>query len=283
MRLAGLAMHKFLSLSARYLPRPLGRRIIQRLNRLPGYHIAPEAEIFDMFFAIGKKSDEVKTIFDVGANVGLVTKQFHLYYPLATIFCFEPQSRVFAKLEAELAGEPFARAVASGRIRLIKQGLYSTVREADLYLLAHPDSSSLIPVKAERYAIAPKLYGTVGTERISLNTLDSFVSEHNIKQIDILKIDVEGVYYDVLAGGSEALKNTAVVCIEIDFVCNGREARDWIDSVALLYDSGLYLTTLRPGDAGDVLSMRAAWNFLSKGILPSPGRTNVVDCIFQRL
>ncbi len=284
MGLISLAFQKMLSFSARYLPRPFVRQIIQRLNRLPGYQIASQADIFDVFFAIGKPSHAVKVIFDVGANVGLLTKQFHFYYPEATIFSFEPQSSVFARLEAELSRAPFSQAVANGQIRLFKQGLASASTEVDLHLTAHPDSSSIIPISTERYALAPELYTTVGVERISLTTLDAFVSDQHLSSIDILKIDVEGAYYDVLVGGRIALKNADVVYIEIDFVCKGRKNRDWIDTVTLLHDSGLYLTSLRSGgNGGEVFSMRAAWDFLSKGKLPSAGRTHVIECIFQRL
>jgi hypothetical protein len=41
---------------------------------------------------------DVKVIFDVGANVGTVTKQFREYFPSAQIYSFEPVGPTFEYL-----------------------------------------------------------------------------------------------------------------------------------------------------------------------------------------
>ena len=277
------AIDKLLAGSVAYLPKGIGRQIIKRLNSTSSYRISPQAEIFDLFFAIGKPSSDVRTVIDVGAHVGVFTKQLFYYYPSATIYSFEPQSRVFTDLVESLSQPPFTEALARGQIQLFTQGLSSEIAEADLFLLAHPDSSSLVPMSAERYKLAPDLYETVGTERVSLTTLDHFITSHSIGPIDILKIDVEGAYYDVLKGGQKTLKTTDAVFIEMDFVSKGRSSRDWIDAVSLLHDSGLYLTSLRAGgNGGEVFSIRAAYDFLVHGTPPSAAVTHVVECIFKR-
>ena len=50
----------------------------------------------------------------------------------------------------------------------------------------------------------------MGSVEIRLETLDSFVAEHGVHQVDLLKIDVEGYELEVLKGASAALERGAV-------------------------------------------------------------------------
>jgi FkbM family methyltransferase len=54
-------------------------------------------------------------------------------------------------------------------------------------------------------------------EEIRTITLDEYVSENNINNIDLLKIDVEGHELDVLNGASGCLKDSRIRCIQFEF------------------------------------------------------------------
>ncbi len=54
------------------------------------------------------------------------------------------------------------------------------------------------------------------TETVKKQTVDSFCNEHNIKQIDLVKIDVEGSEFYVLQGMKQMIASSRpVVLIEI--------------------------------------------------------------------
>lgn len=279
---------------ARLLPGWFTKRVLDRLKSIEGYNsykgysvdILPHADALDFFFALGAKSDQVKTIVDAGANVGMMTRGFHLCFPQARIFAFEPNREVFKELQSNLRNrEPFASAFERGQIELVNCGLFSSAAEMDLHVLASADSSSLIPLTEERRAIHPSLYKPVRIDKVSLITLDSFVREREIEHIDLLKIDVEGVYVDVLKGGREALSRTDRVLVEIDWSVKGPRSRDWIDAADILYDSGLYLRAIVDidGNRRNGFSIRDALDLYCHCIIPPPMKSYVMNCIFERM
>jgi len=52
------------------------------------------------------------------------------------------------------------------------------------------------------------------SEDVAIDTVDNFCIEHNIKKIDLLKIDVEGHELDVLCGAETIFDNIEVVMFE---------------------------------------------------------------------
>ncbi len=52
---------------------------------------------------------------------------------------------------------------------------------------------------------------------VEVTSLDAFVSDHQVSQIDLLKIDVQGAEVLVLRGGVYALKYTETIVLEASF------------------------------------------------------------------
>lgn len=244
-----------------------------------------DSTVLEIAFGLGIHRQRVRTIVDVGANVGSITMGLHAFYPAATIYAFEPNPEGYARLRANLRREPFASAVREGRIRPYELGLSDTSGDAILHVLAHADSSSLIPVSDARRSVHPDLYQEVKTVRVGLTTLDSFAVEQSIDAIDILKVDVEGAYLEVLAGGKQILNHTQCVVLEVDFVTRDRSSRAWIESFEILHSAGLYLTAIYgvSGNRRHGLSVRDAIRASRTGRLPEPMRTYVIDCLLERL
>jgi FkbM family methyltransferase len=281
------ALRKAFVLPVRALPGwlrlPVARLLTARLNQIPGNRITSGADVFDLFTAINRTSEQVKIICDVGAHFGGWTKQFHLYYPSATIYSFEPNGDTYARLQTELLRDPFKQAMTSGQIQLMNCGLYSVGAEADFYMLEHSDSSTLIRPTAELLSLAPELFSTRRVVKVPLITLDSFCEEGHIDGISILKIDVEGAFLDVLKGSKRILQNTDVVFVELDFMYKGHDSRDWIEAADLLYESGLRVSSIRAiGNGCETVTLPGlldmAW---SHEPLP-PAQTFAVECIFTR-
>jgi FkbM family methyltransferase len=55
------------------------------------------------------------------------------------------------------------------------------------------------------------------SEEVNIQTLDLYTLERKIKEIDFLKIDVEGHELDVLKGAEKLLSNGSIKCIQFEF------------------------------------------------------------------
>jgi len=246
----------------------------------------PHKNTLDFFFAVGVPSDKVKTILDVGAHNGGMTLGFHLCYPNSAVFAFEPNPASYEECISRLKAHPMsASALERKQIEVLNYGLFSVDRSAELFVTRYSDSSSLIPVSQRRRDIYGELVEVEHPVTVSLQTLDAFSTERRLESIDILKIDVEGSFKEVLVGGSQiTLKMTNTVILEIDWVINPLTSRNWIDAVSLLHDNGLHLTAIATdiGNKWRGFSIGDMFDILS-GKQPSPMSTWTADCVFRRL
>jgi len=135
--------------------------------------------------------DPLKTIFDVGGNFGQSAVKFAQAFPHAKILTFEPVPDSFRRLVARTAKSPNVEAFNIGFGD--KPGLYE--------IQIQPDSQG--------NTLAPKSSAR-GSIEVRLETVDAFAAEKGIKQIDLLKIDVEGFELQVLEGASGLLRSGAV-------------------------------------------------------------------------
>lgn len=149
------------------------------------------------------------TVFDVGANIGYFT-----YYlcretgASGRVFSFEPDADNFRELSDNILANdigfcyPFQTAV----------GAFDGAIPFAYGFNGHVDTG-------------------VGAEaNCKIISLDSFVKEHSISQIDLVKIDVEGYELDVLMGMSQILtrKRKPVLYVEVHplgFCRKGEPAR----------------------------------------------------------
>lgn len=133
---------------------------------------------------------EGKTIFDVGAHIGMTAIEFSDVYPNAVVHAFEPGAENMRRLEANLVGKPEVRRhkIAFGE----EVGSAKLLVEAD-----HPSMA--------------RIGGSGGpTEEVRVDTIDNFCAQNGIKQIDLLKIDTEGFELKVLSGAKEMLRKGAI-------------------------------------------------------------------------
>jgi amino acid adenylation domain-containing protein/FkbM family methyltransferase len=158
-------------------------------------------------------------VFDVGANIGLFTL-FAGTRPGVRVFAFEPIPPVFAALETNarihgvdarvfncgvgrMAGEatftfyPHA-SVLSGR-QVDADEARSVVRS---YILNEQDPGS---AEMDGALLEEMLEARLDTEEVTCEilTLSQVIREQGVERIDLLKVDVEGAEYDVLAGIEE--------------------------------------------------------------------------------
>ncbi|MBX4197915.1 FkbM family methyltransferase [Candidatus Parcubacteria bacterium] len=126
------------------------------------------------------EKDQPHIIFDIGSHVGVAALYFHLIYPQAKIFAFEPDPQTFRKLEQNTKQfpeiQPFNMAL-SNKEGISKFFIYpgSTI------------SSSLIKRQDNQKSIM-----------VPIRTLESVMKQNTVSSIDLIKFDVEGSEYELL-------------------------------------------------------------------------------------
>jgi FkbM family methyltransferase len=171
------------------------------------------------------------TVFDIGANIGAHT--LHLANAVGAkgcVFAFEPTNFAFDKLTRNLALNPdLGRLVTANQVFLVDD--LGTQRQPEIY------SSWPLEGGAGRH---PKHLGRrESTSKASVDTLDSFVARHEIKRVDLIKIDVDGHEYPVLKGGRELLKRFApILVMELSPYVHSEEGNDFRALIELLAGCG---------------------------------------------
>src|SRR5262249_3708475 len=148
-----------------------------------------------------------RTIIDVGANVGQTARTLQLYFPDATIYCFEPVSSTYDTLSSAL--RPYRNIIC------LKAALSNEDGAAPIAL--HDDS------ELNTLVLDGPRTSRDHTEIVEVMTLDSFASQRSIASIDVLKIDAQGWEANVIAGAAETLPKITFITAEVGF---SREDRD---------------------------------------------------------
>lgn len=142
-----------------------------------------------------KLSEDANVIFDVGANNGIYALIAKSVNAKAKVFAFEPIDRIFEKLQ-------YNNRLNNFDIVCMKCGVSNTNGTATMYDIPVEGSysSSLNSEFAEQRGDE--------IDQITIKTirLDTFIEENHLRQIDLMKIDVETYEPEVLEGLGEYVK-----------------------------------------------------------------------------
>lgn len=125
-----------------------------------------------------KSLRDIKVVFDVGARAD--TDYLDLK-PDIELHAFEPNPEFFQQLVEKVGDRPNTYLNNFGLADVTGTMLYNKGRQGFI-------GGEEVTIKGGEYML-------------ELKTLDAYVHEHNIKQIDFLKIDAEGYDFRVLLGG----------------------------------------------------------------------------------
>lgn len=189
-----------------------------------------------LFKAIEPLSLVVNTLFDVGAHEGRFVKSAQKYFNPKRIYAFEPYNDSYNKLVEECN---------HSNIHCVNVGLYDIVGQKEFRINAFNETNSLLDSVITQSGI-DDYTRTVRVDSINLTTLDAFCDENQIKAIDLLKIDVQGVGFNVLKGGQHLLSEGAINCIvcEVEFIEIYKGEVLYHDIARYLYEYGYVLYTL---------------------------------------
>lgn len=147
-------------------------------------------------------------IVDIGANVGDTCAAFLQEFPFATVFAIEPVSDVFETLQQRYRDTP--------RVRPFRLAVGEAPGEVTFNVTRNRWCSSLLNPNDRGKAYYGDWYDVVRSETVPLLSLDLFAQQQGIDQIDILKIDVQGLELPVLRGARKLLSGGRVKVVQCE-------------------------------------------------------------------
>lgn len=220
------------ALLARQLFSPRSARV-----RILGYTIRSQTletlaflfrEVFvrrDYFF---QTSVPAPFIIDAGGNVGMATVYFKTLYPDATILAFEPGPQAFRMLQENI------RANGLTKVQALPHALGAREGTIDFYVDPDRPDSLLMSTLPRRMAKA--------SHRVGMVRLSTFID----REVDFLKIDVEGAEEAVLGELAEADKLGLVRQMVVEYHHHIEPERDALAGMLRLLEQagfGYQLTT----------------------------------------
>lgn len=153
----------------------------------------------DQVFALCKPGD---IVLDVGSNIGFYLLNFSFrVLPGGRVFGFEPHPVSYKKLQTNLS------AGINKNITVSHMALGDTSGFVEPYIVRESNlGMNRVKVTSEQ-----------NSNRVPLTTLDLFVAENGLSQVNVIKIDVEGFEEYVLRGALQTIRKfKPIMHIEID-------------------------------------------------------------------
>ncbi|UCI09540.1 FkbM family methyltransferase [Mesorhizobium sp. B1-1-8] len=195
-------------------------------------------ETFDATAELSQISPEDRiTLVDVGGQGGLQTK-WMLKADQITPIVFEPIASEAAAVRETLCRIPGAK--------VVEKALADISSKRKLHVAAASDCSSLREPNLEilqHYSIGP-LFNTIMTEEVECVRYDELFRIDSVPKPDFIKIDVQGLEYEVLIGMGSLLEGCLAIELETHFVPIYRGQRLIGDIVGLLWDWGFVLRNI---------------------------------------
>lgn len=139
-------------------------------------------------------------VFDVGANIGEWSKALMSEWENINLHCFEPSRTTFEKLTINIPDKL--------SYNLVNMGLGRKTHKQKFY----ENDNILMTSKYNRFAssIQNKI-------SVSITTGDEYVRSQNIEQIELIKLDVEGMEFEALLGFKNLLETKNIHMIQFEY------------------------------------------------------------------
>lgn len=163
--------------------------------------------------------DSIKTVFDVGANVGQSSRIYSEKFKLAKIYAFEPVKSTFVELKTMVNG----------------------IRNIECFNIALGEKSQIVKIPIQGKSTLNSLsvvrneglYDGENLEEIQVETIDEILLEINQPTIDFLKIDTEGYEMEVLKGSESVLKNNQIKFLLLELGIKSHKRTTYYNQVQL--------------------------------------------------
>ena len=156
-------------------------------------------------------------IMDVGANIGLYCLWAHRRYQPQEIYCYEASPRTFPYLLANansLVDPEITHAHLFNRALSSRTGQQLTLYQSPLV----SGISTLLDKDKVPWVQALAASGEIMAHAVVTSTVSDELAANKIANLDLLKIDVEGFFMEVLKGIAEAdFAKISNIVVEVDY------------------------------------------------------------------
>jgi FkbM family methyltransferase len=215
-----------------WIPRP-GKDVIK--------HLEWEQTVVNVYHHPDAHVRPGDVVIDCGAHIGGFTR-VALRAGARMVVAIEPQSANLLAFEKNLAQE-----LKTGKVKLIRKGVWDTSGRISLHLSRVGDSHSMVIPHNDK-----------GDETVEVTTLDALVESLKLPQIDFVKMDIEGAEQRALRGGRQLLKR-------------------WRPRLAI---SSYHLKGDPAAITGIVWEAFSGYRVASKDLFKAPGRDAVPKVLF---
>lgn len=155
-------------------------------------------------------------ILDIGAHRGESIRFFKEIFPECNIYSFEPDPDNFEELKK--CCDEINSLYRLGKAFAINQAVCDQSEEVKFFKQDISHLGGLKPInKSSEDSLGYAEHALNQSISVQATTLDHFIVESRVQQIDILKIDVQGLESIVLKGAETALKKTNCCSVEVTF------------------------------------------------------------------
>jgi FkbM family methyltransferase len=151
---------------------------------------------------------KIKTVLDVGANIGQYGKELMQHGYKGEIHSFEPITSAYKQLCKN------AKQFSAWKVHNI--GLGSKEEEVMINVSENIVSSSILKVGHASLSAEAKSKPT-HQEKVKLTDLDTFLATMLVQKEILLKLDVQGFEMEALRGAMKSLRHVKIIQIELSF------------------------------------------------------------------
>lgn len=142
----------------------------------------------------------IKTIVDVGANIGQSAIYYRELFPESSIYCYEPIPAIYEQLKQLSNSDP--------AIHTFQKGVGAAIGELEIVLLE--DSLS------QQHSFHKTAGDSDKTVSVPITTIDEIIRENGLQTIDLLKVDTEGFEIEVIQGAVKSIASNQIKAVYME-------------------------------------------------------------------
>ncbi|MDA9678500.1 FkbM family methyltransferase [Candidatus Pelagibacter sp.] len=165
---------------------------------------------------INSKFSKPIIVFDIGAHHGETIRLFLSKLKINKIYSFEASPQNFKVLKKKISKK------LMNKVEIYNFGLGDKISKSYINQAVESSSSTMNELNEESKYLKKKLQILNIKDKdvfyhkipVHVSTLDSFIEEHDIQNIDVLKIDTEGYEFNILKGALKCSQKINLIYFE---------------------------------------------------------------------
>lgn len=189
----------------------LGHKSVDILLNPKGLLLRSKGIVVDTYLSLNEPwfhNLEIKTVLDIGANIGRFSKTLNHLLPNAQIYAFEPLPKCFDQLNSLMAG---CKNFKSFNIGLGEANDTLEIEQNDF----SPSSSFLQMTKTHIDAFPFTSQKSI--IEVPVRRLDDVMKDYILNKNIMIKVDVQGFEEKVILGGQNTFEQANLLLLELSY------------------------------------------------------------------